>query len=243
MNYDFVKYDGILNEFKISGSTIDYEKIFYDTSADIHNDIFDITNLYYDFFKLELNVENTASISIMLNSTRKIDKIPVKAHLAVLKKYKYINTQTGQQTEVNKISINICLHSYEHVTGNFEILQNIFILDFDIENENEFKKYLYNTIFYAYIIFKDFKYHPILKYFIHKDEIDSIVKLKSSFITLFGESDDCSVCLDQTIYKTMCNHYLCQKCFSQLKEKKCPSCRTELIEENNFSYEDLGIEF
>ena len=239
MNYDFIKYDSILTEFKVYTSNIDYEKIFCEVPNDIHKDIFDLTNLYYDFFETELKVENTASISVILNSTKKIDKIPVKAHLVILKNLKYVDTQTGEQKITNKISVNVCLHPYEHVSNNFEVLQNIFLLDFDIDNEPEFKKYLYNIIFYAYIIFKDFKYHPMLKYLNHKDEIDSIVKLKTSFIRLFGESDDCSVCLEQTIYTTTCNHYLCQKCFSQLREKICPSCRTDLIEENNFTYEDV----
>lgn len=244
MNYNFVKCDGILNEFKIYNINTDYEKLFNEIPENIHNDIFDITNLYYDFFNTELNVENTASISIILNSTKKIDKIPVKANLAVFKKFKYIDTQTGEQKVVNKISVNIYVNSYDHVSGNFEMLQNIFILDFDIEDEYDFKKYLYNTLFYAYIIFKDFTYHPMLKYLIHKDELDSIVKLKNSFITLFGETDDCSVCLDKTIYVTICNHYLCQRCFSQLREKICPSCRSSLIDENILSYEDItSIDF
>jgi len=239
MNYDFIKYNSILTEFKIFSSNIDYEKIFSEVPNDIHKDIFDLTNLYYDFFISELKVENLASISIMLNSTKKIDKIPVKAHLVVLKNLKYVDTQTGEQKIANKISVNVCLHPYEHVSNNFEVLQNIFLLDFDIDNESEFKKNIYNTIFYAYIIFKDFKYHPMLKYLNHKDELNSILKLKTSFIRLFGETDDCSVCLEHTIYTTICNHYLCQKCFSQLREKICPSCRTDLIEENNFTYEDV----
>ena len=71
MNYDFIKYDSILSEFKVYTSNIDYEKIFCEVPNDIHKDIFDLTNLYYDFFISELKVENTASISVMLNSTKK----------------------------------------------------------------------------------------------------------------------------------------------------------------------------
>lgn len=243
MNYDFVNYDSILNEFKIYDSNIDYEKLFNELSEDIQKDILTLTDLYYKIFVTELQVENTTTLSIFLNSTKKIDKIPVKTHLGVFKNFKYMDQETGEEKVVNKISVNLCLHSHEHVSNNFEVLQNVFILDFDIENEIEFKKYLYNILFYAYIIFRDFKYHPMLKYLNHKNELDSLVKLKTSFIKLFGESDDCSVCLDQTIYKTTCNHYLCQKCFSQLKEKLCPSCRSDLIEQNSFSYEDFGVEF
>ena len=242
MSYDFIKYSGILNDFKIYTSNVDYEKLFNDISEETDKNILEITELYYKFFKAELDIENTASISITLNSCKKIDKIPVKAHLAVYKNFKYINTVTGLQEECNKISLNVCLPSYEYVSGSFEMLQQIYLLNFSLDDENEFKKFLYNIIFYAYIIFRDFKFHPMLTYLTHKDEIGSLVNLKNCFISLFGESNDCSVCLDQTTSTTICDHYLCQKCFSQLREKICPSCRCNLVDENSFPYEDINID-
>ena len=83
----------------------------------------------------------------------------------------------------------------------------------------------------------------MLKYLNYKDNIESLLKIKNSFINLYGEINECSVCLDPTITTTICNHYLCQKCYSQLQEKICPSCREDLIDENNFGYEDMNIDF
>ena len=123
------------------------------------------------------------------------------------------------------------------------MFQNIYLLDFDINNENEFKKYLYNILFYAYIIVRDFKYHPMLRYLNHKDDIDSLIDIKQTFMRLYGDTNECSVCFEPTITLTICNHYLCQKCYSQLQEKICPSCRADLIDENNFGYEDINLEF
>jgi len=243
MRYNFIKPDGLLCEFKIYNSKIDFESLFDELVEEVKNDILYLTELYYNFFKEELCIENTTSVSITLNSVKKIDKIPIKAHISVSKNFKYINILNGNQSETSKISVNICLPSYEYVCGTFEMLQSIYLINFDLEDEYVFKKYLYNILFYSYIIIKDFRYHPLLKYLNHKDDIEKLLEIKNSFIRLYGEINECSVCLESTITSTICNHYLCQKCYSQLNDKVCPSCRTELIDENTFGYEDINIDF
>ena len=140
-----------------------------------------------------------------------------------------------------KISINLCLPSYEYVesSGMFEILQSLYLINCNFQDQHEFKKYLYNILFYGYILVKDFRYHPMLKYLNYKDDIEKLLKIKYSFIRLYGEVNECSVCLENTITKTVCGHSLCQKCYSQIQEKICPICRSELIDENIFSYDDI----
>ena len=91
MTYDFIKQDGILYEFKIYNSKLDFEPLFNELSEEVKNDILYLTELYYNFFKEELSIENTTSVSISLNSVKKIDKIPIKAHISVSKNFKYIN--------------------------------------------------------------------------------------------------------------------------------------------------------
>lgn len=243
MRYDFIKPDGILYEFKIYNSKIDFEPLFNELLEEVKNDILYLTELYFNFFKDELSIENTTSVSISLNSVKKIDKIPIKAHISVSKNFKYINILNGNQSETSKISVNICLPSYEYVSGTFEMLQSIYLINLDLEDEYVFKKYLYNILFYSYIIIRDFRYHPMLKYLNYKDDIKKLLEIKNSFIRLYGEINECSVCLDPTITSTICNHYLCQKCYSQLNDKVCPSCRAELIDENTFGYEDINIDF
>ena len=242
MSYDFVKPDGMLCEFKIYNTKIDFEKLFNELPKDVKKDILCLTELHYLFFREELRIENTTSMSINLNSVKKIDKIPIKAYISLSKNYKYINILDGNYSETSKISIVICLPSYEYVSCNFEMLQSIYLIDFDLEDEYVFKKYLYNILFYSYIIIKDFQYHPMLKYLNYKDDIENLLNIKNSFIRLYGEINECSVCLENTTTFTICNHYLCQKCFSQLNDKVCPTCRADLLDENTYGYEDINMD-
>ena len=140
MTYDFVELDGILCEFKIYDYKIDFESLFNQLSDEVRNDLSYLTDLHYEFFKKELNVENTTSISISLNSVKKIDKIPIKAHISIWKNYKYISIVNGDQRETTKICVNICLPSYEYVLGTFEMLQSSYLINFNLEDEIEFKK-------------------------------------------------------------------------------------------------------
>ena len=205
--YDFVKPDGMLYEFKIYEHKINFERLFNELTEEVKKDILYLTELHFNFFKEELSVENTHSISITLNSVKKLDKIPIKAHISVTKKFKYINILTGSHLETTKISVNICLPSYEYVSGTFEMLQSIYLIDFDLEDQNVFKKYLYNILFYSYIIIRDFKYHPLLKFLNHKDHIENLLEIKNCFNRLYGETNECSVCFEPTITSTICNHY------------------------------------
>ena len=241
--YDFVKLEGMLYEFKIYDHKINFERLFNELTEEVKKDILYLTELHYKFFKEELLIEDTTSISINLSSVKKLDKIPIKAHISISKKYKYINMLNGNTLEVSKMSINICLPSYEYVSGTFEMLQSIYLIDFDLEDENVFKKYLYNILFYSHIIIRDFQFHPMLKLLNHKDEIENLLKIRNSFNRLYGEVNECPGCLEPTITSTICNHYLCQKCYSQLTDKICPICRTELVDENTFGYEDINIDF
>jgi hypothetical protein len=243
MTYEFVKLDGMLCEFKIYDSKVNFEKLFNELTEDNKNDILNLTLLHFNFLREQLNMENTTSISITLDSVKKIEKIPIKVNICVTKNFKYINIVNGNQQETTKISVNICLPSYENVAGVFEMYQNIYLVDFDLNNDDEFKKYLYNILFYAYILIRDFKFHPMLRYLNHKDDINNLVDIKQTFIRLYGDTNECSVCLEPTITYTICNHCLCQKCYSQLQEKVCPSCRADLIDEDNFGYEDINLEF
>jgi hypothetical protein len=45
----------------------------------------------------------------------------------------------------------------------------------------------------------------------------------------FALVDNCSVCMEETKTKSLCNHTLCLICWSKLKEKICPQCREELF--------------
>ena len=231
----FLKLDGWLYEFKYN-SAVDYEKIFNNISNDTKNDLLIVSDYYYYYLSNE--IKNKTSISSAIHSLKKINNMPVKIYLYIVTNYKeYHNDQ-----ECVKIGINVSLLIKDHVNKyEYDLLQHIFILNCDISNENCFKNYLYNILFYTHIVLKDFEYHQLLYYIHHKDDIDNLVNIKLSFIRLFGDKhNECSVCYENTIMKTVCNHYLCQKCFCSLIEKTCPLCRENLLSDDEYSY-DIDI--
>ena len=90
MTYEFVKLDGMLCEFKIYDSKVDFEKLFNELADDIKKDILKLTLLHFKFLKEQLSIENTTSISITLDSVKKIVKIPIRVNICVTKNFKYI---------------------------------------------------------------------------------------------------------------------------------------------------------
>lgn len=235
--FKFIKFDGIIEEINYK-SLVDYEKIFNELPIDIIQDLVIVTEYYYSILKKDIE-NNIGNIIYNISSVKKINNLPVKMNLYVLTNYqKYIN-----DIETTKIGLNICLPIDEYVNSEiYDLLQHIYFLNCDLSNENTLKNYLYNILFYAHIVLKNFKYHPLLYHLQHEDDIQNIVNIKTSFINLFGEFNKCCVCYDNTITFTICEHYLCQICYSKLKEKKCPMCRNLLLNENtDYSYE-INIE-
>ncbi len=59
----------------------------------------------------------------------------------------------------------------------------------------------------------------------------------------FCNAQECCVCLDKTLIKTDCEHYLCLACWSNLKNNSCPICRKNDImvyndEDNSQEYNE-----
>ena len=53
---------------------------------------------------------------------------------------------------------------------------------------------------------------------------------------------ECSVCLEKTITRTNCAHYLCLQCWSKLKKNKCPICRSSnifVMDDNDYNDPDF----
>lgn len=236
MNFSFIKTDNIINETKLYKSKVDYEKIFIELSEEVKSYLIILTNYLYIYFNETL--KNTNNSALNVDCVKKIDNIPINLYFYIIKNFKdYI---TGN--EIVKIGFNISIPSHESINKTYyDIFQNVFILNVNIEDENIFKNYIYNICFYCYIVLRDFRYDPMLTYLNHYEDISELLILKSALINLFGTKYDCSVCMEQTITKTECNHPLCQKCFSSLEQKICPICRNELVNENDFNYE-IGID-
>jgi uncharacterized protein with PIN domain len=52
------------------------------------------------------------------------------------------------------------------------------------------------------------------------------------------EENVCSVCLEETVTTTPCEHHLCFECWEKLEQKRCPLCRGEIeYEDREEDYE------
>ena len=228
MEYTFINYDGMINETKLYNSIVNYENLFNEIDSDDIILLKRLTSYYYKYFK-----ENCYS-SILIEPIKKIDGIQIRIHIYISNIYDYI----GQRTST-KLGINVSLSPHEYINPeNYDVIQNIYLKGCDLNDENIFKNYIYNILFYTKVIIKDFKFHPMLCYLNHIDDIPNILEIKDAILQLFGDSIECSVCLEKTITKTICNHGLCQICYSNLITKSCPMCRQvlltdELMEEYN----------
>jgi hypothetical protein len=232
MDTKFIKYSGIQKEFKIYSTQVDYENLFNNLSEEIREELKLLTEYYFQYIKTQL--ENLNTVTLKIYHDKKIDNIPMYLHLYVITDYKpFINIPAS----ITKIGINLTLPENEYISSDYYyLLQNIYILGCNTDNDNEFKNYIYNILFYAYIICKDYQYHPMLSYLNHRDDIPELLKIAKAHINLFGEKINCCVCMEQTITKTTCGHQLCQKCFCSLSKKICPLCRKVLINE----YDQVG---
>ena len=214
----FIKYDSMDMEFKLFKSEVDYEYIFDNLDDDIKDDLHFLTSFYYERLNEELG--DMVTLNLLIPNMKNIDSIPVKVFLFIVRDYKILVDSNTQQYPKVKIGVNVCLYLKDHYKVDMtESLQTIYFLNCDITNEEIFKNYIYNLLFYTHIIMNEFFFHPLLKNLYHEQDIDRFIEIKSAHIRLFGEFKECSVCLENTTSMTKCKHMLCQKCACNLEKK------------------------
>jgi len=224
MEKKFIQYDYILNEFNSFESVIDYEKIFNEIDDETKFDLELLTSYYYT----DINYQEYSNI---LPCIKNIGKLPINIKIYYLKDDNIFPTQNASYCKLG-LSLYLSLRDTSNLNESTGVLQNVsFTIKNDL-NEDEFKNYIYNLLFYAHIIIKYFVFHPMLKYLYHSDDIENLVELKNVHVRLFGEKNECPICMEETIGKTICKHSLCQQCYIGLQTKKCPICRKILYNEN-----------
>lgn len=219
-----------VNELKGFKSKINYEDVFNVLEKDVKTDIFYEMEKYFNIFNDELKLANNISSAVFIEQPlKKISELPIDIEIYALKHTFDDDVVTG------KIGFNIYLIDTECSV----VLQTFQFYDFDISNDDIFKNYIYNIIFYIYIVLKNFEYNKLFNNIYHKDDINHMIEAKSRTIRLFGDKDeiDCCVCLENTVSKTICNHNLCHCCYSKLAPKMCPLCR-QMFE--NDGYDDMN---
>jgi hypothetical protein len=228
---NFFVSNELSNIYKIDKDN--YKKLFQELSQEtkddllsLQNDIFDILSNIIEKNKRE-NLEEF-SFNLNLDGVNKINNFSSNIQLYFSKNRDYKNNGY-----VAKIGIIVSLSSHDYLDEYYDIFQHIYFLDFDYKNERTLKNHIYNILFHSYIITKFYKYSQLFYYMYLPEDIEKMVKIRKRNIRLFGEYKECSVCLEQTVSETKCNHPLCQKCYSSLTEKKCPLCRACLKDEED----------
>jgi hypothetical protein len=223
----FIKYDSINMEFKLFRSEVDYEYKFNNLEEEIVKDLTYLTDFYHERLLEEL--VDMVTINILMPVTKKIDDIPVKIYFFAVEDYKALLGANQINTKL-KMGINVCLYLKDHYMVDIsETLQTVYFNRCDISDEDMFKNYIYNLLFYTHIIVNEFCYHPLLRNLYHEEDIENFIEIKSTHIRLFGDFETCSVCMENTTCMTKCKHMLCQKCACTLDKKICPICRRSIM--------------
>ena len=203
-----------LTEFNEFESEVNYSYIFNNLSSDTKYDLINLTDYYTNFFYKNEIDNNEYDHNLFIDSPSQISLIDIEINLYA--------------TTYGKVGIHVSLKNNDPLNPNFEILQHVFFTNVNYKNKPEFKNILYNILFYAHIICTQFKYSPLLMYLYHRDDLDILIEIRKRNIRLFNNEENCCVCIEQTITKTICKHALCQACYSSLVTKTCPICREYL---------------
>jgi len=216
---NLIQYDSILSEDKIFKTKVDYEKLFEEVSDDIKNNFEELTEYYFN--NIYPGIDNVTSIFQTISNID-FEELQIIIKIYISKDYKNFFDLTSTQLKIGCSAWLDCNYNYI----NFDYpLQNIWII-YDIsEGEEIFKDVIYSILFYAYIIKRDFKYNSLLTFLNHEEDIEDLVNVKEIYIKLYGNDKECCVCGEKTQDKTVCNHTICQKCYTKLEKKICPICR------------------
>ena len=234
MSYKFVEVSNDINELNNYYKTIvNYSSIFELLNKDIKSDLENLTN--YLYVNTAKNIDNGKQTAFFLDGIQKIDSLECTFQIYINEKQ--IDFKTGKISP--KIGVLICLANNDYMGNTSDLLQNINISNFNPLDEFEYKNTIYNILFMCNMIITNFKYSPLFYSLYHTDDLKNMIDIRKTTIRLFGSYNECCVCYEQTITHTDCKHYLCQKCFISMTEKKCPMCR-ECISINENEYNEYN---
>jgi len=232
MNYTFViKPKCFSNELRGYKSIVNYEDLFNSLSDETKDDLISETNRIYNFIDETKDEDGSTNASLQIDNTRDISNIPIDIELYISKYIYniYVHTKIGFYVYVK--------NTRQYIPQIFNFYRSDNISNNPSENDNKIKNYIYNVLFYIYVFVREFQFDSLFTNFYHKDDIPLMKIDRLRCMRLFGNIDsECCVCLDKTLSKTECNHLLCTKCYSKLKIKNCPMCRTILETEEEFTY-------
>jgi hypothetical protein len=213
-----------LNEIYGYESVVDYKEVFDNLSKETKKDLYDQTYLYYDIVFEKID---TTLISHNIDCIHKISDVEVIGDIF----FQRIKINSCDK-KINKVGFKLFVDNptyYPIILQYISITTPSEVLLFDNFNVNiDLFNCIFNCLFHIHIIMKNYKYDSLFSYVYHEVDLHNIKNIKEREIRLFGNREECSVCFGVTILKTICNHYLCRRCLSKIKNNNCPLCRKEI---------------
>lgn len=120
-----------------------------------------------------------------------------------------------------------------------------------INEEIQYETVIYNLLYHYHFLLRNAKFNNNLNIiYFNESDIEYNNKVceykKEILFNIYADdmsSPECVVCYDCTNFKTPCNHFLCLKCFTSLKDTRCPMCRQTISQEEQdiVEYDDYEI--
>jgi len=97
-------------------------------------------------------------------------------------------------------------------------------------------------------ILKDLKFNNYKGEFLIDDEPYNLYECFKCSNTELIEGDECVVCYERCLHKTVCRHSICFRCIEKIPKKKrddnvvkpCPLCRKDITPNLNYAYSDTA---
>lgn len=218
-NINFIE-NNFMNEIKGYKSQVDYNKLFNDLQDDVKNDLILEMKRYiliFTEFEKENDTYETINLSFYMDHLKNISDMNIDIEI-------YFTSYIYNDSKHVKLGFTVFLQNSRE-----NILQYMSFYNYDLVTKNDLKNYIFNLLFYIHIFLRDFTFDSLFNHFYHTDDIIEMKNIRNRNLRLFGNiTSECSVCLENCITKTYCNHILCFKCYSKLVKKICPECRAEL---------------
>ncbi len=171
-------------------------------------------------------MKNDTVFTYRFNSISKIDNVPVIVYL--------VRTDGQVGTYLKIYSSVIAIDDDPLYIRHFiKLFKSMFIVDLDDDDYgiNEMCDFIDQVLtMMSQLKFSKSKGKFVLneKNILDVDsrEYDCLSHFNFSNITL--NDNICSVCKEITITKTLCEHYLCVPCWSNIKNMNCPLCRKSI---------------
>jgi hypothetical protein len=172
---------------------------------------------------------NPVSCTFYVQIVNKIKTIPVTMHIEIRK----IKDTNNEYKFYGNVHIKSSKIFYNSSLDYIDLYSNEYKLDkLSLKAINTFLHKVKSDL-------EKIKFDKFLgRFVLHNGNIN----IDNIGIDIFGDkysnAAECCVCYEKTYTETICSHYLCVECWSNIKKKTCPMCREYLSAKENTDSSD-----